>query len=58
MYTISCYFEDRVFYQALASFQRICFYANAINDTTVPYLCAAAEAEDPFHDYDKTGLIM
>lgn len=47
---------ERIFYQALSSFERICFYANAINDMTVPYLTAAVETEDPFADYDVTGL--
>ncbi|GJE90954.1 putative lipase [Phanerochaete sordida] len=47
---------ERIFYQALSSFERICFYANAINDVTVPYLTAAVETEDIFDDYDRTGL--
>ncbi|EKM52441.1 uncharacterized protein PHACADRAFT_100987 [Phanerochaete carnosa HHB-10118-sp] len=49
---------QRIFYQTLSSFEHICFYANAINDTTVPYLSAAAETEDPFKDYVKTGLVI
>ncbi|KIP10020.1 hypothetical protein PHLGIDRAFT_281394 [Phlebiopsis gigantea 11061_1 CR5-6] len=47
---------DRIFYQALSLFPHICFYANAVNDTTVPYLTAAVETEDPFDDYMATGL--
>lgn len=49
---------EQIFYQALSVFSRLCFYANAINDTTVPYLCAAPATEDPFIDYAAKGLEM
>ncbi|TCD67955.1 hypothetical protein EIP91_011756 [Steccherinum ochraceum] len=45
-----------VFYKALSSFQRVRFYANAINDVTVPYLTAAAATSDPFPGYSYSGL--
>ncbi|EPQ30094.1 uncharacterized protein PFL1_02211 [Pseudozyma flocculosa PF-1] len=37
-----------VFVRALASFNRVDFYANAIADMTVPYRSAAVEEHDPF----------
>ena len=49
---------ERIFWQALALFPHACFYANAINDVTVPYLTAAAETEDPFENYVANGLEM
>ncbi|ESK84109.1 lipid particle protein [Moniliophthora roreri MCA 2997] len=45
-----------VFYKALASFQHARIYANAIYDTTVPYVTAAIETEDPFADHAKNGI--
>jgi len=47
---------DRVFYQALALFPHIRIYANAINDSTVPYVTAAIELADPFADYAANGM--
>lgn len=49
---------QRVFYQALALFPNICFYANAVNDVTVPYLTSAVESEDPFMDHKLNGLTV
>ncbi|KAL0577306.1 hypothetical protein V5O48_004699 [Marasmius crinis-equi] len=47
---------ERIFYQALASFQQIRIYANAVYDTTVPFVTAAMEVEDPFADHDTNGI--
>ncbi|TFK51791.1 DUF676-domain-containing protein [Heliocybe sulcata] len=47
---------DRIFYQALANFQHIRIYANAVNDLTVPYITAAIEAVDPFMEHETNGL--
>jgi hypothetical protein len=47
---------DRIFYRALALFSHIRIYANAINDTTVPYVTAAIEFADPFADYANNGM--
>ncbi|KAI0091664.1 putative serine esterase-domain-containing protein [Irpex rosettiformis] len=47
---------NRVFFQALALFHRIRFYANAVNDMTVPYMTAAVESEDIFVDHEADGL--
>ncbi|KAI0792156.1 DUF676-domain-containing protein [Abortiporus biennis] len=47
---------ERIFHQALAIFPNVTFYANAINDQTVPYLTAAVESEDPFMDYSTNRL--
>lgn len=47
---------DRIFYQALAAFETIRIYANAINDSTVPYMTAAIEVEDPFIARASNGL--
>ncbi|KAJ7043596.1 DUF676-domain-containing protein [Mycena alexandri] len=48
--------SDRIFYQALAAFETIRIYANAVNDNTVPYVTAAIEVEDIFASRDSTGL--
>nr|GAT45193.1 predicted protein [Mycena chlorophos] len=47
---------DQIFYQGLAAFQTIRIYANAVNDTTVPYVTAAIEVHDPFVSREVTGL--
>ncbi|KAK7012219.1 DUF676-domain-containing protein [Favolaschia claudopus] len=47
---------DRIFYQALASFETIRIYANSVNDRTVPYVTSAIEVEDPFALRSITGL--
>ncbi|KAJ7504406.1 DUF676-domain-containing protein [Mycena galericulata] len=47
---------DRIFYQALASFESIRIYANSVNDMTVPYVTAAIEVEDVFAGRATTGL--
>ncbi|KAF8159499.1 lipid particle protein [Crassisporium funariophilum] len=47
---------DRIFHQALARFQHIRIYANAVNDITVPYVTAAIEIEDPFAELDTNGI--
>ncbi|KAK7056428.1 hypothetical protein VNI00_002983 [Paramarasmius palmivorus] len=47
---------ELVFYKALASFQNARIYANAIYDTTVPYVTAAIETEDPFADHANNGI--
>ncbi|KAJ7066600.1 putative serine esterase-domain-containing protein [Mycena amicta] len=47
---------DQVFYQALAAFQTIRIYANAVNDNTVPYVTAAIEVTDPFIARNTNGL--
>ncbi|THH18061.1 hypothetical protein EW146_g2881 [Bondarzewia mesenterica] len=44
------------FYQGLALFSHIRIYANAVNDITVPYITAAIEQRDPFHDHKTSGL--
>ncbi|KAF8966350.1 lipid particle protein [Flammula alnicola] len=49
---------DRIFYQALSRFKQIRIYANAINDTTVPYVTAAIETLDPFAEHETNGLEM
>ncbi|KAF8236552.1 DUF676-domain-containing protein [Tricholoma matsutake] len=48
--------RERIFYQALALFPYITFYANAINDRTVPYITAAIDIEDPFSDHETSGI--
>ncbi|KZV67033.1 DUF676-domain-containing protein, partial [Peniophora sp. CONT] len=47
---------ERIFYQALTLFEHIQFYANAMNDLTVPYCTAAVELDDPFMNHKKTGI--
>ncbi|KII87708.1 hypothetical protein PLICRDRAFT_42219 [Plicaturopsis crispa FD-325 SS-3] len=47
---------DRLFFQGLALFPHIRIYANAVNDVTVPYCTAAIELDDPFVDFDKSGV--
>ncbi|KAJ6493567.1 DUF676-domain-containing protein [Mycena vitilis] len=47
---------DRVFYQALAAFQTIRIYANAVNDRTVPYVTAAIDVDDIFVARAVNGL--
>ncbi|CAL1714629.1 unnamed protein product [Somion occarium] len=42
---------ERIFFQALSSFPHVTFYANAVNDITVPYMTAAAELDDPFAEH-------
>ena len=49
---------DRIFYQALARFEHVRFYANAVNDVTVPYVTAAIELEDPFLEHSFNGIKM
>ncbi|KAJ3536957.1 hypothetical protein NM688_g6764 [Phlebia brevispora] len=49
---------ERIFYQALTLFPHICFYANAVNDTTVPYPTAAVETEDIFADHTWNGMTI
>jgi len=48
--------KDSVFYGAICAFEDITIYANTINDTTVPYLSAAIETEDPFLSRDLNGI--
>ena len=48
----------RVFYQALTLFPHIRFYANAVNDVTVPYPTAAVETDDIFADHTWNGMVM
>ena len=50
--------SDRIFYQALARFEHVRFYANAVNDVTVPYVTAAIELEDPFLEHAFNGIKM
>lgn len=38
----------KVFHQALSMFQHLRIYANAVNDTTVPYPTAGIELDDIF----------
>ncbi|OCH96230.1 DUF676-domain-containing protein [Obba rivulosa] len=47
---------NRIFFQALSLFQHIRIYANAVDDTTVPYVTAAIEAEDPFINHRTNGI--
>ncbi|KAK1236213.1 hypothetical protein PQX77_000534 [Marasmius sp. AFHP31] len=47
---------ERVFYRALASFQQIRIYANAVYDTTVPFVTAAIEVDDPFAEHATNGI--
>ncbi|KAG6864623.1 hypothetical protein C0991_008244 [Blastosporella zonata] len=47
---------DRIFYQALQSFQEIRIYANAVQDLTVPYVTSAIETEDPFALHETNGI--
>ncbi|KDQ61438.1 hypothetical protein JAAARDRAFT_123313 [Jaapia argillacea MUCL 33604] len=47
---------DRIFYQALTLFPQITIYANAVNDTTVPYATAAIEFSDPFVEHETNGI--
>ncbi|KAG5731546.1 putative lipase [Termitomyces sp. T112] len=47
---------DRIFHQALQSFQHIRIYANAIHDITVPYVTSAIEVEDPFALHETNGI--
>ncbi|KAI0825686.1 putative serine esterase-domain-containing protein [Irpex lacteus] len=49
---------NRVFFQALALFPHIHFYANAVNDITVPFMTAAVEPEDIFVDHELENLII
>ncbi|KAI9453395.1 DUF676-domain-containing protein [Lactarius psammicola] len=48
----------QVFYQGLRLFPHIRIYANAINDTTVPYLTAYVDLEDPFINHTTGGLAV
>jgi len=48
--------KDRVFFQALALFPHVEIYANAVNDTTVPYVTAALEPKDPFMAHETNGI--
>ncbi|KAF7309801.1 DUF676 domain-containing protein [Mycena indigotica] len=47
---------DQIFYQSLANFHSIRIYANAVNDTTVPYVTAAIEVNDPFISRATNGI--
>ncbi|KAI0819147.1 DUF676-domain-containing protein [Trametes gibbosa] len=49
---------NRLFYQALALFQHVRIYANAVHDMTVPYPTAAIEEDDVFinHPQDKVEI--
>ncbi|KAI0343271.1 DUF676-domain-containing protein [Trametopsis cervina] len=49
---------DRFFFQGLALFPHIRFYANVVNDVTVPYLTAAAETEDVFAGHEYNGITI
>ncbi|KAF8311489.1 DUF676-domain-containing protein [Clavulina sp. PMI_390] len=49
---------DSVFFAALKRFQNVMIFANTVNDTTVPYLSAAIETEDPFLERATTGLTV
>ena len=51
-------FSDYVFFQALSLFPHVDFYANAVNDTTVPYVTAALEPKDPFMAHETNGITM
>ncbi|KAJ3976455.1 putative serine esterase-domain-containing protein [Lentinula raphanica] len=44
------------FYRSLTMFKQVRIFANAVNDLTVPYVTAAMEEEDPFVDWEETGL--
>ncbi|KAI6096917.1 hypothetical protein EDD16DRAFT_626343 [Pisolithus croceorrhizus] len=46
---------DYIFYQALL-FPNVRIYANAVNDLTAPYVTAAIQTTDPFHDYRVNGI--
>jgi hypothetical protein len=48
--------SSRVFYQSLAAFQNKRIYANAVYDSTVPYVTAAMEEEDPFAEHLTNGI--
>ena len=50
--------SDSIFYKGLRQFKRINFYANAVNDRTVPFVTAAIEPMDPFMDHEANGLEM
>jgi len=47
---------DHIFYQALILFPNLRIYANAINDTTVPYITAAIEESDSFAEHETKGI--
>ncbi|KAJ7623235.1 lipid particle protein [Roridomyces roridus] len=47
---------ERIFYQALAAFESIRIYANAVNDITVPYVTSSIEVHDVFAAREKNGL--
>ncbi|KAH9932665.1 putative serine esterase-domain-containing protein [Amylocystis lapponica] len=47
---------DLVFFQTLSLFPHIRIYANAVNDSTVPFVTAAIETEDMFYDHATSGL--
>lgn len=47
---------DRIFYQAWCLFPNTAIYANTICDTTVPYVTAAIELEDPFLNEGTNGI--
>ncbi|THH32042.1 hypothetical protein EUX98_g2159 [Antrodiella citrinella] len=46
----------RIFYQTLSTFAQVRFYANTVNDRTVPYMTAAVETSDPFRDHTFNGI--
>ncbi|KDQ13987.1 hypothetical protein BOTBODRAFT_33099 [Botryobasidium botryosum FD-172 SS1] len=49
---------NSVFYEALNLFPQLTIYANAVHDTTVPYITAAIDTVDPFVDHEKRGLTV
>ena len=49
---------ERIFYQALCLFPNINFYANAVNDLTVPYLTGAIETEDIYQNHVQQGMTV
>ncbi|CAD6582879.1 MAG: hypothetical protein TREMPRED_003411, partial [Tremellales sp. Tagirdzhanova-0007] len=49
---------DRIFLQALSMFPRIMIVANGCNDSTVPFPTAAISLDDPFENYDTSGIVV
>ena len=49
---------DRIFYKLLTGFKQVRFYANAVNDVTVPYATAGIDLEDIFLDHKLNGMKM
>ncbi|KAG5637683.1 hypothetical protein H0H81_003599 [Sphagnurus paluster] len=48
----------QIFHQALSQFRQIRIYANAVYDTTVPYVTSAIEIDDPFALFKTNGIQM